>query len=34
MGETKVVTSVVVKEGSLGPRVPVNWGPDALWAMV
>jgi hypothetical protein len=23
--ETKVLTSVLVKEGSLGPRVPVNW---------
>jgi hypothetical protein len=24
-GETKVLTSMVVKEGPLGPRVPVNW---------
>jgi hypothetical protein len=23
--ETKVLTSVLVREGSLGPRVPVNW---------
>jgi hypothetical protein len=23
--ETKVLTSVLVTEGSLGPRVPVNW---------
>jgi hypothetical protein len=25
-GETKVLTSVLVREMSLGPRVPVNWG--------
>jgi hypothetical protein len=25
-GETKVLTSMLVEEGSLGPRVPVNWG--------
>jgi hypothetical protein len=24
-GETKVLTSMLVKEGSPGPRVPVNW---------
>jgi hypothetical protein len=24
-GETKVLTSVLVEEGSMGPRVPVNW---------
>jgi hypothetical protein len=24
-GETKVLTSMLVKEGSLGPRIPVNW---------
>jgi hypothetical protein len=24
-GETKVLTSVLVREGSLGPRVQVNW---------
>jgi hypothetical protein len=24
-GETKVLTSMLVEEGSLGPRVPVNW---------
>jgi hypothetical protein len=23
--ETKVLTSVLVREGSQGPRVPVNW---------
>jgi hypothetical protein len=23
--ETKVLTSVLVREGSLGPKVPVNW---------
>jgi hypothetical protein len=25
LGETKVLTSTLVEEGSLGPRVPVNW---------
>jgi hypothetical protein len=25
LGETKVLTSMLVEEGSLGPRVPVNW---------
>jgi hypothetical protein len=24
-GETKVLTSLLGKKGSLGPRVPVNW---------